>query len=306
VRGWWVVLVVLSASEAFGQEPRPLVAPFPLEFKRVPGGFSKKEREELQKLLPLLVRGADAAVPDPARMASSLAELKRQDCGREDECLAQLAKLSGSLYGLYVGLDYTLEKRVVAVGRVVRDDGVAMGPAKTVEIVKQGAFKDIARDAVNQLLAQLGVGALAPFRPAVEPAKPDVPKRDPEVKKPDLPPPPPPPVVVVDEGPSGMQVAGWTMVGVGAASAIAGAVVFATAGGVRKDASGNILAEDIEKLPGIQTQQAAGVGVLAGGLAVGVVGALLLGLAPAKTAPSVNMSVIPVNGGAVATVGGAF
>lgn len=305
MRGWWVVLVVLTASVAFGQEPRPLVAPFPLDFKRVPAGFSKKDREELQKLLPLLVRGADAAVPDPARMASSLAEFKRQDCEREDECLAQLAKLSGSLYGLYVGLDYTLEKRVVAVGRVVRDDGVAMGPAKTVEIVKQGAFKDIARDAVNQLLAQLGVGALAPFRPAVEPVKPDVPKKDPEVKTPDLPPPPPPPIVV-DEGPSGMKVAGWTMVGLGAASAIAGAVVFATAGGVRKDASGNILAEDIEKLPRIQTQQAAGVGVLAAGLGVGAVGALLLGLAPAKTAPAVNMSVIPVNGGAVATVGGAF
>ena len=190
------VVVLLVSLGAFAQEPLPLVAPFTLDVKRTPSGFSKKEKEELQKLFPMLVRGSDAAVPESAKLSSALTELKRQDCEREDECLTQLAKLAGALYGLYVSVDYNTDKHVIAVGRIVRDDGVSMGPAQTVDILKaNGAFRDIARDALNQVLAKLAVGKLSPFRPVatVVPDHPTIVKEP--VKDPvrlDVPPPPPP------------------------------------------------------------------------------------------------------------------
>jgi hypothetical protein len=325
----WTVLLVLSATAAWGQEPRPLVAPFPLDFKRVPGGFSKKDREELQKLLPLLVRGADAATPDPARLASSLAELKRQDCDREDECLAQLAKLSGSLYGLYVGLDYTLEKRVVAVGRVVRDDGVAMGPAKTVEVARQGAFKDIAREAVKQLLAQLGVGRLSPFRPAsAVDAKTDAPKQAPDAKeqkeakeadarppevtpdvtKPELPlPPPPPPAVVADDG-AGQRLAGRSLLIGGAIVAVAGASVLLAGRGVggslQPDMNQNLPREQLSTYRTASTLTTVGVVGLAVGGASAVTGAILM--LTARGAPQVTAGFAPMAGGAVLSIQGEF
>jgi len=316
-RKTWVVLVLVLAGVARAQALQPSLSPFPLEFKRTPGGFSGRDAEELQRDFVRLVRRSGVAVPDTASLEAVWKGLKRQDCEWEDECLRRLAVEAQTLYALYVSVSYSLEGTVVAAGRVVRDDGVAMGPAKVVEVVKPGAFKDVAREAVTQLLVQLGVGRLPPSRPAgAGEAAADAPKRvldarevaarPPEATRPEGAPPPPPPVVVEEAGPSGKKAAAWTLLGVGVASAVAGVVVYATAGGVRKTASGNILPEDVERLPEVQARQAAGLGVLAGGLVVGAVGAVLLGVTSAKAAPGVNVSVIPVDGGAVALVGGAF
>jgi hypothetical protein len=267
-----VVVTALCALEALASEPLPQVAPFPLEVKRAPSNVAKKDKEELVKLFPMLVRGADAAVPEGAKLSGALAELKRQDCEREDECLTQLAKLSGALYGLYANVDYNTDKRVVAVGRVVRDDGVVMGPAQTVELPKSTKpFKELARDALTQLLTKLAVGKLSPFRPvAPEPVPVPVPVPDKPVvtKDPALMPPPLPPLQV-EQRPSMARTVGWVGLGVGAAVAVAGGLVFATAPAIRKDANGNIFAADKQNFPIAQGQQGAGVGLMIAGVGGG-------------------------------------
>lgn len=300
------VVVLLVSLRAFAQEPLPLVAPFTLDVKRTPSGYSKKEKEELQKLFPMLVRGSDAAVPESAKLSSALTELKRQDCEREDECLTQLAKLAGALYGLYVSVDYNTDKHVIAVGRVVRDDGVSMGPAQTVDILKaNGAFKDIARDALNQVLTKLAVGKLSPFRPAA-PAGLDHPinvVKEP-VKDPiriDAPPPPPP---QFEKRTSIGRIIGWVGVGVGAAVGVGGVISFATAPVVRKDGDGNILPGDRLKLAPAQSQQAVGVGLMAGGFGVAAVGAVMVAIS--KDSETVKTTLVPLPGGGVVLVGGTF
>lgn len=298
------VVVLLVSLGAFAQEPLPLVAPFTLDVKRTPSGFSKKEKEELQKLFPMLVRGSDAAVPESAKLSSALLELKRQDCEREDECLTQLAKLAGALYGLYVSVDYNTDKHVIAVGRVVRDDGVSMGPAQTVDILKaNGAFKDIARDALNQVLTKLAVGKLSPFRPAAT-VVPDRPIVKEPVKDPvrlDVPPPPPP---QFEKHTSLGRIVGWVGVGVGAAVGAGGVVAFATAPVVRKDGDGNILPADRLKLAPAQSQQALGVGLMVGGFGVAAAGAVLVAIS--KDSETVKTTLVPLPGGGVVLVGGAF
>ena len=297
------VVVLLVSLGAFAQEPLPLVAPFTLDVKRTPSGFSKKEKEELQKLFPMLVRGSDAAVPESAKLSSALSELKRQDCEREDECLTQLAKLAGALYGLYVSVDYNTDKHVIAVGRVVRDDGVSMGPAQTVDILKAtGAFKEIARDALNQVLTKLAVGKLSPFRPVATVVQPFVnePVKDPV--RVDVPPPPPPPQF--EKHTSIGRIIGWVGVGVGAAVAVGGVISFATAPVVRKDGEGNILPADRLKLAPAQSQQALGVGLMAGGLGVAAAGAVMVAIS--KDSETVKTTLVPLPGGGVVLVGGTF
>ena len=107
------VAILLSAVSSWADEPMPQVAPFTLDVVRAPPEFSKKDKEDLEKLLPMLVRAAKVEVPDAARLSTALTELKRQDCDRDDNCLAQLAKLAGSLYGLFIQLDYDIDGQVL-------------------------------------------------------------------------------------------------------------------------------------------------------------------------------------------------
>src|SRR5688572_27539026 len=123
-----MVGLIVCAATAVAQEPKPEVAPFPLEIIRTSADATKKDREDLQMLLPMMIRAADASVPDSAKLNAALAKLGRQDCNRDDACLAQLGKLAGSLYAFYVQVDVDLDGNVVASGRVVRDDGKAVRP----------------------------------------------------------------------------------------------------------------------------------------------------------------------------------
>jgi hypothetical protein len=306
----WSLVLGCIAGVAAAQEPRPTVAPFPLELRRVPSGFSKKEREDLQKIFPILLRAAGAAVPDAARLSAATNELKRQDCDREDACLAQLAKLSGSLYAVYVGVDYTLEKHVVVTGRVVRDDGVVSRALQTVDIVKEGAFRDVARDGVNQLLSKLDVMRLPSVREVAVVKKDPEPviKKDPDpiVTKKDPDPLVPPPLPPVDTG-AGQRTAGMALLIGGGAVALAGGVIAGVgggmAGGIERD--GNVTTSAGAKTAAeARTLTGVGFAVLGVGAAAGVLGGLLFAMAP--SAPVSSVSVVPVNGGGVVQFGGQF
>jgi len=254
----------------------------------------------------MLVRGSDAAVPESAKLLAALSELKRQDCDRADECLTQLAKLSGALYGLYVSVDYNTDKHLVAVGRVVRDDGVSMGPAQTVDLMKpNGNFKDLAREALSQLLTKLAIGKLSPFRPVatVVPDRPIVVVTEPVTSPPrvEVPRPPlPQPEKQTNIG----RIIGWVGVGVGAAVGVGGVISFATAPVIHKDQDGNIEQVDRANFAAAQSRQALGVGLMAGGFGVAAIGAVMVAIS--KDSESVKTTLVPLPGGGVVLVGGAF
>lgn len=316
MRTKWVLCVGLVSSLAFAQAPQPSLTPFPLELKRKPSGFSKDDGDELQKQFVRLVRKSGALVPDTASLELAIKELKRQDCEREDECLKQLALQAQTLYALYASVDYSLEGAVVATGRVVRDDGKIASALQTVSIPKgKDAFKDVAKVALVRLLEQLGLATLPPFRPVEAGTPPDGPKvdplvkKDPDVKLPD--PPPPPPPVVTPAGPSAGKIARWTLAGVGAVAAVVGVVVLAVANpqldssGVIVPQAGQTPTEAVAAYKAAKSQQTIG-GVVAGVGGAVAVGGLVLALMSGGDEPAKTVSVVPVAGGAVVSVGGSF
>lgn len=304
-----MVLGVLVASVASAQAPQPSLTPFPLELKRKPSGFSAKDAEELQKDFVRLVRKSGALVPDTASLDVAVKALKRQDCEREDECLKQLALQAQTLYALYASVDYSLEGAVVASGRVVRDDGKIASALQTVTLPKgKDAFRDVAKVALVRLLEQLELAKLPPFRPVEKPPEvvTDVPKKEPDVKKPDLPPPPPP--LVVEPGMSGTKIAGWTMVGVGAAALVGGVVMLAVAD-PQLGENGFIIPKTaqtpdaaVSAYQTAKTQQTIG-GVIAGVGGAMAVGGLVMVLMTGDE-PTKSVSVLPVAGGAMVSLGG--
>ena len=294
--GWW-----LCAAVALAQEPRPEVAPFPLEIIRTSDDCTKKDAEDLKKLLPMMLRAAAAAVPDSAKLAAALDELHRQDCSRDDACLAQLAKLAGSLYAFHARLDFDLDGDVVASGRVVRDDGRPVRAPRTVQLPRGTvSFRDAAQAALKQLLVELDLAQLPSFRP-----------QEPVLETPPLVlvPVPEAPRVVVPAAPpatgSPLRALGFIGVGTGAACIFAGALLFATAGVARTEVSQGVVRvvnDDASKVPGIQRAQGAGVVLLAvgGGLAVAGAGLALFG--PHRPIATV----VPLNAGAAVLIEGAI
>jgi hypothetical protein len=308
---WLWCLVLCTSAMASAQGAKPVVMPFPLELKRVAPGVSKDDKEALQREYQRLLRLAGAQLPDFVRADTALKELKRQDCEREDECLVQLAKKAEALYGLYVSLDYTLEGSLVAVGRVVRDDGKVSSAPQTVKLAKgRDAYKDIARNALSQLFLQLKVSELPATRPVevkVEPTPALV--KDPVVVK--EPPPPPPPLVIEDTG-AGQRSAGKALVYVGAGVAVIGGIVAAVGAGVAPASATTPLngkvyantpgdAQQLRTASSLATSGLIAVGV--GALTAGV-GAVLWGTAAPP--PKTTMTVVPMVNGAVVQLGGTF
>lgn len=303
-----LVLLMVWGQVALAQEPQPTVAPFPLELRRLPSGFSKKEKEELQAEFRRLVRSAGAMVPNAGTLESALKDLKRQDCDRENECLQQLAQKAQTLYGLFVAVDYDLTKKVTVSGRVVRDDGQLIGELRTVSLPKGGdAFLAVARVALVQLLDALAVKRLSPFRevktPPVEVKPEPVKTVEPVKTEPVLPPPPvTPPLVAVAPDNSGVRTTGYVLAGVGVAAVVAGAILFGVGRGNTGLDANNVIT-DRSTFQSSQTFQAAGVGMLAGGAAVAVAGGALVLLNPRQTV-AVLPSVGPQSVGVV--LGGSF
>lgn len=302
------LLILMCAGLAVAQEPQPTVAPFPLELRRMPSGFSKKEGEELQAEFRRLVRSAGAMVPNAGSMDSALLALKRQDCDRENECVQQLAQKAQTLYGLFASIDYDMTKNVVATGRVVRDDGKLIGELKTITIPKgSDPFMAVARVALVQLLSALKVKELPPFREAavVEPVKPVDPVKpfDPNAF-----PPPPPPPTVTQPTETNLKTPGYVLLGVGGAVAVGGVLVFALAN-PRVDSNGVIErgsstpAEAVAAYNAARTQQTVGLVMTGVGAAAAATGLVFVLLPPTKT---VAVTAVPTSGGAMISVGGVF
>lgn len=303
LKNWLWCLAFCTSAVAFAQAPRAVVMPFPLEFKRTPAGLSKDDKEAMQREYTRLLRLAGAQVPDFAHYDQALAELKRQDCEREDECLVQLAQKAEALYALYANVDLTMEGAVVVNGRVVRDDGKVASPTQTVKLTKgKDAFKDIVKNALVQLFAQLKLSELAATRP-VEVAKVE-PVKEPVLLKEPLP--PAPPLIVEDTG-AGQRSMGKGVLYAGAGLALVGGVLAGVGGGIGH--SQGVAGKDVPEaqlgtILGARTLTTVGFVGLGLGAVTAAVGAVLWGTA--APAPVTQLSVVPAVGGGVVQFGGRF
>lgn len=98
---------------------------------------------------------------------------------------------------------------------------------------------------------------------------------------------------------------GFGALGVGAAAAIAGVVVFALAPPIRKDGNGYIIPEDVPNFRDTQVRQGVGVGLMVGGALVAAAGGAALILAQ-RHVGTVETAIVPTWGGALVVVGGKF
>jgi len=323
-----VVAILLFAGGTRAQATKAAVAAYPLEL--VSRGLSPAQMAEQQSTYRRLVLAAGVLPVSPVATAAAIRELKRQDCDVDDGCLRRFAVLANALYGLFVSVKVDVKGTAVATGRVVREDGKLVVPARTatterkpgeslaatVEGVLTVLFKDLqlgGLPATKEAVASLERPPLAvePAK-AVEPVKPVAiaPAVDAGVPAASLnvdagvatmPPPEASPLATV----------GTVVIVVGAAAAVTGAILFGlgSASSRAVGADGAIVlngGETPEQARGAYRQalvlQPAGLAVLGAGAGVAVIGAVLLGVAP-KPVSKVSLMPVPGGGGLVSVEG---
>lgn len=308
------LVLALASSVALAQAPR--LAPYPIDV--LVRGLGPKQLTEFQATYRQALVAAGTSPVDLFAVQSALRQLKRQDCDVDDQCLRQFAVLTNALYATFVvvkadsrGVTFT------ATGRVLRDDGKVVISAKTVSVERKDkqSVESAAEAAVVAVLKAMEISKLPASRetalpPPVEPPQPvDAGVAQPAALAPVdagvvwLPPPPPP----VEQSPLG--TIGLVAAATGAAAAVTGGILFGIGAGAMRPVNelGQIVpgpgqsAEDaLRGYRQAQALQPVGVGLLVGGAAVGVAGAVLAFLAPS----SPKVAVVPMAGGAFVGVSG--
>lgn len=295
---------------AFSEARSLTVVPHPLEFDPRPELVSSTDK--LKSAWVEAVREAgDVVTPSRKELDAALAEVGRRDCRTANDCLAALAVKGAGLYAIHAMLELSEAQVFTVTARVVRDDGRLMASfsAQQPRGDKKKPLVPVVKQVLVDAVKGLGVSKLPAFKEAVAAPPPVV-----------EPPPPPPPVVtapveVVQPGSSSAPTSvrkpvGFTLLGVGAAGAIAGGVLVllaqAQARALMVDARGFLPAgadeATLAKARAANTQQLAGLVALGGGAAVCVTGLLVALLGTAE--PTVTF--VPLEHGALAVVGGAF
>lgn len=263
--------------------------------------------EALQKRFLAVAREKSGYVLSLRReVEDALGQVGPKDFARSDDALGRLATAAKVQNGLHVTLQLTAKGELALSGRVVKANGERLRTASVTVPRAAGSLLDALAGAAGVFFEALkrGTAPVAEAPPVVVKPVENEPPPPVEVK--------PAPVVtpvqaLVSEAPapgSPLRTVGFIVAGVGAATAIAGGVVFATAGTVQQDPStGNIALGDAPRVEGIRAQQAAGVAVLAAGGGVALVGAVLALVAP--SAP-VKAGLAPNAHGATLVLEGRF
>ncbi len=316
MRGTLGCAVSLLCSLSWAQSG-PSIAPFPLNMRRVPPGFTAKNEEALAAEVRKAIRDTGATVPNVYKIEQALAELKRQDCDLENACLSTFALKAGMLYALYVSVDLNVQGVLVVSGRVVRSDGVLVAEQKSLSRkLGKDPFAVVAKDLVTKLLGdELKLSALPVAKPVavvkpIEVAPPVV--ADAGVSTVPLPvdagvllPPPPPPLEV---GP--LKTVGFVSVAVGGAAAATGAILYAVGSGAARTIQSGAIVPKGNETPeeaGKSYRQAlalqpAGVALLGVGAAIAAVGVVFVVMSP-STGPRVSMAPLPGGGAFVGLEG---
>jgi hypothetical protein len=300
-----------------------MVVAAPLEVHRSPGGETTKQ---LQKEFRLQVlKQSNVATPTPSAWDAALAQLKRQDCETNDDCLRELAVTAGALYAIHASVEQDLTKtNVTAQARIVRRDGVLIEiggqRVSKVELPKgKESFEAAAKTALSRLLASMKLGELPSTLPAAEPVKPVVQQEapdagvavaqvEPQVVDAGIPPPPP---LVVENAPTPPgKIAAYTLIGVGAAGVVVGGafgiVALGDKDGITGVMNGNGNPSQVSTQQAVDRNATISAVSISIGVACAAAGAALYFLSPDADNHTVITAAPMPGGGAMVGIGGRF
>jgi hypothetical protein len=228
----------------------------------------------------------------------AIAAAKVTDYASSDASLAKIAVRAKVKNAGFVSLKLTDRNELLLEGRVVRDDGKLLKSSVLAQPRGTGPILDVLTTAAERFFDQLngltpvavvtpvtttstgsgGAGKVVAPLAVIEPTTPSNPG-------------------------TALRVLGAVLGGAGVATTVVGVVIFANAGSVTRDASGNIAAADAPRVPAIRSQQGAALGLVTAGAALGITGVVMALLAP--SAP-VTAALAPRSDGAVLVVEGSF
>lgn len=282
----WVAVTFLYGGAAMAQ---PRLAVHPLGF----GNFPPEQQEILKSQFEVLVaRVAGVKLAGSSRIDDTLTKAAATNCEVRDSCLRFLAESTDSLYGMYVRVDNG-PTGVIASGRVVRSDG------ETVRKVRVDA--ESARDALVLALRELKLDALESTMPS-----------NPLPVSESLSPPPMPPAALElareHEAPTRWKkVAGWSLIGVGAATVASGAVfaglAASDAAANPPDSTGVISAEHVAGAANAVERSRISAVLIPTGAALAVIGAILV-VWPSASDTRYSLGVMPTHEGVMASLSG--
>lgn len=307
-----LLLTVLVSTLAWAAPPSGVLCPLEVQ----PHPKLKPLTEQLQKRFFSAARdtsGMNLALRLEAETAIGASGL--HDFKTNDASLARLAQLAKVLYAGYATLLLSPKNELVLTARIVRDDGEVVATAQALAPRGKAAIPEELVALTEKLFVDLRTKELPDVKPSVAPKAPVVVvevKQVEEAKPPAAvePPPPPPPLLEIAGEPaskpgSNLRPIGFGVAGAGAALAAGGAILYATAGTVRRDpATGNVYFEDVAKVTEVRTKQGVGLGLLVGGGVMAGAG-LVMALLFATPAPA-TVAVVPTQDGAVLSLGGEF
>ena len=280
-----VLCLVLLARVALGAEPETgLFCPLSVE----PNPALTEPLEALQKRFLSVARersGYELLLRKEVEDAVKTAGVTH--FAQSDTALAKLATEGKVLNAGYVSLKLTERNELLLEGRVVRADGKRVKATTLVVPRATGPLLDVFAVAAERFFDQLNSPA-PPIAVALS-----APPEAVVVSQ---------PVAAAAPG-SPLRLVGLVLGGVGVATGGTGVLVFATAGTVLKDASGNIASFDAARVPRIRTQQGVGIALITAGAAVGIAGLVTALLAPSAPVTAV---VAPRADGALFVVAGRF
>ena len=308
------VFGVLLGSLALA-DTSPMVIAAPLEVRRSTGGETTKALQK--ELRTLLVKQPNVLTPPYSAWDTAVAAVKRQDCETNDDCLRELAVTAGTLYAIYVEVEQDPTKtEVIAVGRIVRKDGVLIeieGKRFARVQLPRGAdsFEAVAKVALARVLGSMKLSSLPPTMPAAE--VPVVKQETPDAGTPvaavtaDAGIPPPPPLVIETPPTPPARIASYALLGVGAVSILTGGafgvVAIADRGGIQADSAGNLLPGQTGKQRSVDTNATVSAVTLSVGAACVAAGITLMALAPGTDDHTI-LTVAPMPGGAAVMLSG--
>lgn len=306
-----LLLTVLVSTLAGAAPPSGVLCPLEVQ----PHPRLKPLTEQLQKRFFSAARdssGMNLALRLEAETAIGASGL--HDFKTNDASLARLAQLAKVLYAGYATLLLSPKNELVLTARVVRDDGEVVATAQALAPRGKAAIAEELAALTEKLFLDLRTKELPDVKPAPAPKAPVVVVEVKQLEEPPPPPvvepPPPPPLLEIAGEPaskpgSNLRPIGFVIAGTGAALAVGGAILYGTAGTVRRDpATGYVYFEDAAKVTDVRTKQGVGLGLLVGGGVMAGAG-LVMALLFANPAPA-TVAVVPTHDGAVLSVGGAF
>lgn len=304
------LLTVLVGTMAGAAPPTGVLCPLEVQ----PHPKLKPLTEQLQKRFFSAARdssGMNLALRLEAETAIGASGL--HDFKTNDASLARLAQLAKVLYAGYATLVLTPKNELVLTARMVRDDGEVVSTAQALAPRGKAPIPEELVALTEKLFFDLRTKELPNVKPAPAPKPAAVvveinqeePRPPPTVEAP----PPPPPLLEIAGEPaskpgSNLRPIGFVVAGVGGALAAGGAVLYGTAGSVRRDDNGNVFVDDVGKVTDIRTKQGVGLGLLVGGAVTAGAG-LVMALLFANPAPA-SVAVVPTADGAVLSVGARF